>query len=86
MTVDSTRWNVEWHAFTRPSEAWRDRDNRSRPRVGMFAAGLPCLHAEGLGTVICETLLGQRHFSLMIASISGVANWVYDRTMELPFQ
>ena len=31
-------------------------------------------------------LIGQRHFSLMIASLSGVANMVYDRTIELPFQ
>jgi len=39
------------------------------------------LHGKTAGIVV-----GQRHFSFMITSISGVANWVYDRKMELPFQ
>jgi hypothetical protein len=34
---------------------------------------------------IRPVLVGQRHFSFMIASTSGVANWAYGRTTELPF-
>ena len=48
------------------------------------------IHFNPLGSLsengFLALLVGQRHFSLMIASLSGVANWVYDRTVKLPFQ
>ena len=55
-----------WHAFTRPSKTWHNRKKPDRPRVGMFAPGVPAqLSSPDMPT------RGRLRFSLLFRASCG---------------